>query len=111
MKREGVNGVKEEKKIISCQHSFEIIVTIHPGHVGSIAEMNFSMDDPEFAEIMQQAEQAIESEVFPERISQGSSGSYFVKDSKRVSCAVVSLWVCVIKCLNGLLKTFAHGQG
>ncbi|KAG8134806.1 hypothetical protein E2320_007893 [Naja naja] len=54
------------------------------GNVGSIAEMNFCMDDPEFAEVMQRAEQAIESEVFPERISQGSSGSYFVKDSKRV---------------------------
>nr|XP_028600863.1 phosphatidylinositol 4-kinase type 2-beta-like isoform X3 [Podarcis muralis] len=51
------------------------------GNVGSIAEMNFFLDDPEFAEIMQQAEQAIESGVFPERISQGSSGSYFVQRS------------------------------
>ncbi|XP_070804921.1 phosphatidylinositol 4-kinase type 2-beta isoform X2 [Pituophis catenifer annectens] len=58
------------------------------GNVGSIAEMNFFVDDPEFAEVMQQAEQAIESEVFPERISQGSSGSYFVKDSKRKSIGV-----------------------
>lgn len=48
--------------------------------------MNFFMDDdPEFAEILHRVEQAIECEVFPERISQGSSGSYFVKDSKRVS--------------------------
>nr|XP_028600861.1 phosphatidylinositol 4-kinase type 2-beta-like isoform X1 [Podarcis muralis] len=53
----------------------------HTGNVGSIAEMNFFLDDPEFAEIMQQAEQAIESGVFPERISQGSSGSYFVQRS------------------------------
>ncbi|XP_033015887.1 phosphatidylinositol 4-kinase type 2-beta isoform X2 [Lacerta agilis] len=58
------------------------------GNVGSIAEMNFFLDDPEFAEIMQQAEQAIESGVFPERISQGSSGSYFVKDPKRKSIGV-----------------------
>uniref|UniRef100_A0A8K9XXZ2 Phosphatidylinositol 4-kinase type 2 n=1 Tax=Oncorhynchus mykiss TaxID=8022 RepID=A0A8K9XXZ2_ONCMY len=38
--------------------------------------------DPEFGDIIQRAEQAIEGGVFPERISQGSSGSYFVKDSK-----------------------------
>nr|XP_057933618.1 phosphatidylinositol 4-kinase type 2-beta [Doryrhamphus excisus] len=38
--------------------------------------------DPEFADIIQRAEQAIESGVFPERISQGSSGSYFVKEPK-----------------------------
>lgn len=50
--------------------------------------MNLFLDDPEFAEIVQQAEQAIESGVFPERISQGSSGSYFVKDTKKVS----ALW-------------------
>ncbi|XP_033015888.1 phosphatidylinositol 4-kinase type 2-beta isoform X3 [Lacerta agilis] len=62
--------------------------TAHTGNVGSIAEMNFFLDDPEFAEIMQQAEQAIESGVFPERISQGSSGSYFVKDPKRKSIGV-----------------------
>lgn len=42
------------------------------------------MDDPEFADIILKAEQAIEFGVFPERISQGSSGSYFVKDPKRV---------------------------
>uniref|UniRef100_A0A674AN74 Phosphatidylinositol 4-kinase type 2 n=1 Tax=Salmo trutta TaxID=8032 RepID=A0A674AN74_SALTR len=35
-----------------------------------------------FGDIIQRAEQAIEGGVFPERISQGSSGSYFVKDSK-----------------------------
>ncbi|XP_035650216.1 phosphatidylinositol 4-kinase type 2-alpha-like isoform X4 [Oncorhynchus keta] len=39
-------------------------------------------DDPEFREIVRKAEQAIEEEIFPERICQGSSGSYFVKDSQ-----------------------------
>ncbi|KAM4607800.1 phosphatidylinositol 4-kinase type 2-alpha-like [Polymixia lowei] len=39
-------------------------------------------DDPEFREIVRKAEQAIEEEIFPERIYQGSSGSYFVKDSQ-----------------------------
>ncbi|KAJ8000499.1 hypothetical protein DPEC_G00180760 [Dallia pectoralis] len=45
-------------------------------------DMNHFPDDPEFGDIIQIAEQAIESGVFPERISQGSSGSYFVKDPK-----------------------------
>ncbi|XP_027400002.1 phosphatidylinositol 4-kinase type 2-beta isoform X3 [Bos indicus x Bos taurus] len=49
--------------------------------VGS--EMNTFLDDPEFADVILKAEQAIEFEVYPERISQGSSGSYFVKDPKR----------------------------
>ncbi|XP_027739167.1 phosphatidylinositol 4-kinase type 2-beta isoform X2 [Empidonax traillii] len=44
--------------------------------------MNIFLDDPEFAEIILRAEQAIECGVFPERISQGSSGSYFAKDPK-----------------------------
>uniref|UniRef100_A0A8B9XMD4 Phosphatidylinositol 4-kinase type 2 n=1 Tax=Bos mutus grunniens TaxID=30521 RepID=A0A8B9XMD4_BOSMU len=50
--------------------------------VGS--EMNTFLDDPEFADVILKAEQAIEFEVYPERISQGSSGSYFVKDPKRL---------------------------
>uniref|UniRef100_A0A8C8IRP5 Phosphatidylinositol 4-kinase type 2 n=1 Tax=Oncorhynchus tshawytscha TaxID=74940 RepID=A0A8C8IRP5_ONCTS len=41
-------------------------------------------DDPEFREIVRKAEQAIEEEIFPEIICQGSSGSYFVKDSQGV---------------------------
>lgn len=47
--------------------------------------MNIFLDDPEFAEIILRTEQAIECGVFPERISQGSSGSYFAKDPKGVS--------------------------
>ncbi|XP_018421645.1 PREDICTED: phosphatidylinositol 4-kinase type 2-beta isoform X1 [Nanorana parkeri] len=45
-------------------------------------ELNVFSDDIEFADIIHRAEQAIENGVFPERISQGSSGSYFVKDPK-----------------------------
>ncbi|KAM9315168.1 phosphatidylinositol 4-kinase type 2-beta [Pholidichthys leucotaenia] len=45
-------------------------------------DINHFPEDPEFADIIQRAEQAIECGVFPERISQGSSGSYFVKDPK-----------------------------
>lgn len=38
-------------------------------------------DDPEFTSIIHEAELAIEEGVYPQRISQGSSGSYFVFDS------------------------------
>ncbi|XP_054585746.1 phosphatidylinositol 4-kinase type 2-beta isoform X3 [Eptesicus fuscus] len=47
------------------------------------SELNSFLDDPGFADTVLKAEQAIEFGVFPERISQGSSGSYFVKDPKR----------------------------
>ncbi|KAF0037699.1 hypothetical protein F2P81_010573 [Scophthalmus maximus] len=39
-------------------------------------------EDPEFREIIRKAERAIEEGIYPERIYQGSSGSYFVKDSR-----------------------------
>ncbi|PWA16876.1 hypothetical protein CCH79_00012805 [Gambusia affinis] len=45
-------------------------------------DFNHFPEDPEFADFILRAEQAIEGGVFPERISQGSSGSYFVKDPK-----------------------------
>ncbi|XP_040821783.1 phosphatidylinositol 4-kinase type 2-beta isoform X2 [Ochotona curzoniae] len=48
----------------------------------NISEMNAFLDDPEFADTILKAEQAIELGIFPERISQGSSGSYFVADPK-----------------------------
>lgn len=67
---------------------FTIALLLHTGSIGSTASMNLFLDDPEFAEIIQKAEQAIQSGVFPERISQGSSGSYFVKDPKGVSPTV-----------------------
>lgn len=41
-------------------------------------------DDPEFAEVVRLAEVASERGIYPERISQGSSGSYFVKDPQGV---------------------------
>ena len=42
-------------------------------------------DDPSFTDIVAQVEFAIEHGVMPERIYQGSSGSYFVKNSSGVS--------------------------
>ena len=41
-------------------------------------------DDPEFTAIIHSAEQAIDVGILPERIYQGSSGSYFVKDKEGV---------------------------
>ncbi|XP_012509904.1 PREDICTED: phosphatidylinositol 4-kinase type 2-alpha [Propithecus coquereli] len=43
-------------------------------------ERNEFPEDPEFEAMVRQAEVAIERCIFPERIYQGSSGSYFVKD-------------------------------
>lgn len=42
-------------------------------------------DDPAFSELVWQAEVAIDNGIFPERIYQGSSGSYFVKNPAGVS--------------------------
>lgn len=40
---------------------------------------NHFPEDPDFTNLLREAEIAIEQEIYPERISQGSSGSYFVK--------------------------------
>lgn len=45
-------------------------------------------EDPEFNEIIRQIEVAFEGEIYPERIAQGSSGSYFVKDLHEKKIAV-----------------------
>ena len=45
-------------------------------------------DDPQFTELVRQAEQAIESGFYPERIYQGSSGSYFVKNTEGTTIGV-----------------------
>nr|CAH7728168.1 unnamed protein product [Callosobruchus chinensis] len=45
-------------------------------------------DDPAFSELVWQAEVAIDNGIFPERISQGSSGSYFVKNQSGKIIAV-----------------------
>lgn len=42
------------------------------------------IDDPPFNELVSQAEMAIEHGIYPERIYQGSSGSYFVKNTAGV---------------------------
>lgn len=51
-------------------------------------ERNDFPEDPEFEVVVRQAEIAIECNIYPERIYQGSSGSYFVKDSQGKIVAV-----------------------
>ncbi|XP_036192313.1 phosphatidylinositol 4-kinase type 2-alpha isoform X2 [Myotis myotis] len=51
-------------------------------------ERNEFPEDPEFEAVVRQAEVAIERCIFPERIYQGSSGSYFVKDPQGKIIAV-----------------------
>nr|XP_045618097.1 phosphatidylinositol 4-kinase type 2-alpha-like isoform X1 [Procambarus clarkii] len=51
-------------------------------------DFNHWPDDPHFTDLVRQAETSIESGIYPERIYQGSSGSYFVKNSNAKVIAV-----------------------
>ncbi len=46
-------------------------------------------EDQEFGGVVRAAESAIEASILPQMITQGSSGSYFVKDVENVSGGVV----------------------
>lgn len=50
-------------------------------------------DDPEFGNVVREAEMAIDNSIYPERIYQGSSGSYFVKNSEGVSFQVSNVYI------------------
>ena len=50
----------------------------------SMIMYNSFPDDPEYMEVIRAAENAIECGIFPQRIYQGSSGSYFVKNIEGV---------------------------
>jgi len=52
-------------------------------HEYGLFENNFP-DDPVYQDMIRDAEAAIEEGFLPQRIYQGSSGSYFVKDINRV---------------------------
>ncbi|KAK7508464.1 hypothetical protein BaRGS_00000030 [Batillaria attramentaria] len=54
---------------------------------------NHFPEDPRFDEHIRLAEDAIEHNVFPQRIYQGSSGSYFVKSRDGVSIVTVVMIV------------------
>lgn len=57
---------------------------------GGSGSFNNFPDDPQFTTIVRDAELAILNSVLPERIYQGSSGSYFVKNID----GVVSIYMC-----------------
>ncbi|KAJ9578742.1 hypothetical protein L9F63_005031, partial [Diploptera punctata] len=50
------------------------------GRMESDVTFNNFPDDPQFSDLVRQAEIAIDNSIYPERIYQGSSGSYFVKN-------------------------------
>ncbi|XP_055306109.1 phosphatidylinositol 4-kinase type 2-alpha isoform X2 [Sitodiplosis mosellana] len=54
----------------------------------TIFNHSYAYDDPQFNELVSQAEMAIEHGIYPERIYQGSSGSYFVKNTAGKKIAV-----------------------
>ncbi|CAH2054183.1 unnamed protein product, partial [Iphiclides podalirius] len=58
---------RESQPLLSGRGDFEV-------------SFNHFPDDPQFSELVWQAEVAIDNGIFPERIYQGSSGSYFVKN-------------------------------
>jgi len=59
---------------------------VRPGdsHPENVADYNNFPDDVEYTSLLNEAEQAIEHGIYPQRISQGSSGSYFVKNHEGV---------------------------
>jgi len=63
---------------------------VRPGdpHSENAADYNSFPDDVEYSCLLNEAEQAIEHGIYPQRISQGSSGSYFVKNHHGVRSSV-----------------------
>lgn len=66
---------------------------------------NFFPEDPEFQQVIREAEEAIEHGIYPERIRQGSSGSYFVKNRNGVSL------VDLIGVISPVIRRRARGSG
>lgn len=58
--------------------------------LGEFEHPQNNCNDPEFTVVIRSAEQAIDCGVYPERIYQGSSGSYFVHNKDRVSAIEIS---------------------
>lgn len=77
----------EESKLNSPSRSRERQPLLHSSshsrsRQSSVEDTNVFHDDPEFTNFIKQAEDAIYHGVYPERIYQGSSGSYFVKNKE-----------------------------
>ena len=67
---------------------------------------NYDADDREFGKIFSDAEQSIDLGIYPQRISQGSSGSYFIKNSDGVGTLLVSD-LCTLRFFLCGVKTLA----
>ena len=72
--RSGTRGNEESSPLLAprVEHEYGLFENHFP-------------DDPKFQETIREAESAIEQGILPERIYQGSSGSYFVKHTDMVS--------------------------
>lgn len=74
-----------------------LLVRLGDSHSENAVDFNSFPDDAEYSSLLNEAEQAIEHGIYPQRISQGSSGSYFVKNHNGVRMF-----------LNFVLKIFIH---
>ena len=72
---------------VSCE-SQPLLKSINESANDSGEFTNTFPDDPEFSNVVREAETAIDTGINPERIAQGSSGSYFVKNSEGKKIAV-----------------------
>lgn len=61
------------------------------------------LDDPQFTDLVRHAEAAIERGIYPERIYQGSSGSYFVKNTEGVSVLNIFFFHHTVLCIQYIL--------
>ena len=80
---------RNNKELLSHEHSENQPLLSQMGSQPSDDYVHFSFnhfpDDPEFSDLVQQAEIAIENNILPQIIYQGSSGSYFVKNTNLVA--------------------------
>lgn len=69
---------------IKDKESTPLLVHTPDGLHDNFVDFNNFPDDQDYQNLLYEAEQAIEHGVCPQRISQGSSGSYFVKNREGV---------------------------
>lgn len=72
--------------------------------ITSVVNIYF-LDDPQFSELVWQAELAIDNGIFPERIYQGSSGSYFVKNPTGVRYNILHLKIKILYVIKYIVLT------
>lgn len=82
----GSSSVPDTSVFVSCE-SQPLLKSVNETLNDSGDFTNTFPDDPQFSNVVREAENAIDAGVNPERIVQGSSGSYFVKniDGKKIA--------------------------